>query len=234
MKKIRLSNAEGRDATVSFGSVPVHARVKLGLPGAEVSFRRYLAATDECTLEEVQRKVGEDVAQALVDGDPEVDMEAIGRRINKTDIVYLSSEGDVLYAAPQLIEVLINPDGTEKERRQPEDVPGNVNAEDAPLRWGRRRMSRRDAARRFVFPRTVQIRHVDGLTYDYLHAMAAELDAADEMVLIAAGEKGREPVRFQMNGTPYRAFLEGRVDGDRYALLLHLSNMELKRPGGEA
>ena len=27
-----------------------------------------------------------------------------------------------------------------------------------------------------------------------------------------------------------RGFLEGRVDGERFALLLHLSNMELKRP----
>jgi hypothetical protein len=29
-------------------------------------------------------------------------------------------------------------------------------------------------------------------------------------------------------GTPYRAFLEGRVDGDKYALILRLTNMELK------
>ena len=31
-------------------------------------------------------------------------------------------------------------------------------------------------------------------------------------------------------GKPYNAFLEGRVKGDSYALLLHMSNMELKRP----
>jgi hypothetical protein len=29
-------------------------------------------------------------------------------------------------------------------------------------------------------------------------------------------------------GTPYRAFLEGRVEGDRYALILRLTNLELK------
>ena len=29
-------------------------------------------------------------------------------------------------------------------------------------------------------------------------------------------------------GTSYRAFLEGRVDGDRYALILRLTNLELK------
>jgi hypothetical protein len=29
-------------------------------------------------------------------------------------------------------------------------------------------------------------------------------------------------------GTPYRAFLEGRVEGDRYALILRMRNLELK------
>ncbi len=50
------------------------------------------------------------------------------------------------------------------------------------------------------------------------------------MVLLGGGAQGKEPLIFQMNGTPYRAFLEGRIDGARYQLLLHLSNMELKRP----
>jgi hypothetical protein len=31
-------------------------------------------------------------------------------------------------------------------------------------------------------------------------------------------------------GKPYNAFLEGRVKKDSYCLLLHLSNLELKRP----
>jgi hypothetical protein len=34
----------------------------------------------------------------------------------------------------------------------------------------------------------------------------------------------------QVNGTPYRGFLEGRIEGDKFILLLHLSNMELKKP----
>jgi hypothetical protein len=33
----------------------------------------------------------------------------------------------------------------------------------------------------------------------------------------------------QTNGIPYRGFLEGRIDGEKYQLLLYLSNMELKR-----
>jgi hypothetical protein len=92
------------------------------------------------------------------------------------------------------------------------------------------RLARKDVVRRFAFRRTLQIRHVDGLSYDYLFAMAKELDEADEMVMMGGGSKGKAPLIFQTNGTPYRAFLEGRVEGERFQLLLHLSNMELKRP----
>jgi hypothetical protein len=60
-------------------------------------------------------------------------------------------------------------------------------------------------------------------------------------IIHVAGESGKDPLIMQLNGSPYRGFLEGRVEGDKYILLLHLSNMELKLPqktkankGGEA
>ena len=51
---------------------------------------------------------------------------------------------------------------------------------------------------------------------------------ADAMMLVGGGQKGIEPLVMANGGTPYRAFLEGRVDGDKYALILRLTNMELK------
>ena len=41
---------------------------------------------------------------------------------------------------------------------------------------------------------------------------------------------GKDPIVLQLNGTAYRGFLEGRVNGETFILLLHLSNMELKKP----
>ena len=78
----------------------------------------------------------------------------------------------------------------------------------------------------------MHVQHVDGLTFDHLKQIAKDLDEADEMAIVGGGPKGRDPLVFQQNGTPWRAFLEGRVheDGERFRLLLHLSNMELKRP----
>ena len=50
------------------------------------------------------------------------------------------------------------------------------------------------------------------------------------MLLIAGGEKGNQPLVFRRGGLPYRGFLEGRTDGEKYMLILHLSNIELKAP----
>jgi hypothetical protein len=48
------------------------------------------------------------------------------------------------------------------------------------------------------------------------------------MMMIGGGKKGNEPLIFQNGGTPYRAFLEGRVKDQQYLLLIHLTNLELK------
>ena len=229
LRKLHLTNASGRDATVDFAGLVPPPSVRLGLPGRDVRFKRYLATAESGLHNALVQQFGDDYGQALIEGDPEVDIESVGRSVGDTSQVFLSSEGEVLHAPPEIVEVILGPDGKERERRTPEDVEANVN-EELPVRWTQRRMPRREVVRRFVIARTLQVRHYDGLTYDYLSQMAKELDEADEVVLMGAGSQGRKPLIFQTNGTPYRAFLEGRVDGDKYMLLLHLSNMELKRP----
>jgi hypothetical protein len=197
--------------------------------GHEVEFRRYLVATPSTTHEALQVEHGEDYADPLVDGDPEVDVEIVGRQFTSIARVFLSSAGDVMHAVPTMVEVILDPDGSERERRDPQDVPANVNT-DLPVAWTGKKMSKRDAVRRFAFTRTVVLSHTDGLSFDFLHGMAKELAESGEVVLVGAGKGGKQPLVLQENGSPYRAFLEGRVDGERFALLLHLSHLELKRP----
>ena len=60
--------------------------------------------------------------------------------------------------------------------------------------------------------------------------MANDLQKKNQLMFVVAGTKGIEPLIFQVNGTPMRGFLEGRTDGKKYKLLLHLSNMEIKLP----
>jgi hypothetical protein len=228
-RKLHLTNSAGRDATVLFGSLKPPSRHRLGLPGATVEFQRYLAATDKGLHEALSAIHGEDYAEALIEGDPEVDVEHVGRKIGATAQVYLAADGAVLHAAPRWVEIIVGPDGEEMERREPQDKEGNVNDE-LPVRWTGRKIAKAEAIRRFVFTRSIQLGHLDGLTYDYLYGIAKELADEDALMMMGAGPKGRDPIVFQTNGTPWRGFLEGRIDGPRYQLLLHLSNMELKRP----
>ena len=99
---------------------------------------------------------------------------------------------------------------------------------DFPVAWTGKKMPIAQAYNRFIFGRKYQLSHTSGLTYDFLYAMAKELHDSQSLMLMAAGAKGNEPLIFQENGKPYRAFLEGRIDGDKYLLLMHLSNLELK------
>jgi hypothetical protein len=233
VRKIHLMNEEKRDATLALESVKERPAPVTGLPGGKkLSFRRYLATTEAGTFAKLSAQAG-DLAQALIDGDPEIDIEQVGKQVGDTQTVFLSSKGEVLHASPQAVEVQIGPDGVERERKPWTDTEANTNEPGAPVRWARR-MSRAEVVTKFAFARTVQIKHVDGLSFDFLFKMAKELHDKGEVALVGGGAKGRDPLVFQENGTKYRGFLEGRVDGARYKLLLHLSNLELRAPGAAA
>ena len=86
---------------------------------------------------------------------------------------------------------------------------------------------------KFVFRNSYQLKHVDGLTYDFLYNMAKELEEKDAFLFLGAGDKSNAPLVLQRNGTAHRAFMEGRTDGESYMLILHLTNLELKSIMGD-
>lgn len=228
-KSMRMTNSAGRDGTVQTSPPERQAAIALGLPGHQVLFHRYLATTEAGRDAAMTLRLGDDYAQALIDADPEIDLEHVGRSIGETNVVFLTRSGEFLHSPPRIVEVITLPDGSEKERREPVDVESNVDDE-SPVRWTGRKVPIADAVHRFMFRRSLQVTHVDGVTYDFLHAMAKDLAAESVLMLVGAGAKGIDPLVFQANGRPCRGFLEGRVDGEKYQLMLHLSDMELKRP----
>ena len=230
MKKIHFMNKDERNAKVAFQPLKIDKNFQMGLPKEELFFKRFVAATEKGLHENLSKKLGEDYGQALVNGDPEIDFNSIGKKINGTDLVYLDSEGAILYAPPIIEESIIGTDGVEKERRKPEDIPSNVDDE-LPVRWTGQKIPIEGVLKSFAFKRTIQIMHVDGLTYDFLYEMAKELSDEKCMAMIGAGKQGKDPLIFQTNGSPYRGFLEGRIKDKKYKLLLHLSNMQLKKIG---
>jgi len=165
----------------------------------------------------------------LIKGDPEIDIESFGMFLTDMSRVYITKKGIVHLV--EEIEVLFEPDGTEKKRRPRQKEPQNMNGE-YPMRWTGKFIKKDEAAHRFVFTNKKQLVHINGLTFDFLFDMAKDLHERDSLLLVRGGEKGDEPLVMNRGGLPYNAFLEGRIKEDAYCLVLHLSNMELKRPKG--
>lgn len=227
---INISNAKNRDAVVAMeGLSPVREVYYRDENGTPVINRKLLKSDVDHDLAKLmkKRKKLESVAKVLIKDDPEIDIERFGKYLAETSRVYVSQRG-IVHVVDEF-EVIKNPDGTVRERRPRKKDLQNINT-DVPLKWTGKYIKKKEAVHRFVFTNKKQLVHINGLTYDFLFQMAKELDKRDSLLLIRGGEKGDQPVVMNRGGKPYNAFLEGRVKGDSYCLILHLSNMELKRP----
>ena len=231
IRKVRLKDAKGRDGLVYLSPSPHMSKPEIRTPdGKPVRFERIIKSPMERSESVLRHQYKDDdlLTRALIEGDPEIDMESAGRIAGPCDRVWTDPDDKPLYAV-KLVEIVYGSNGAEKERRTPVEVEANVG-EDMPLRWTGRFYQHEEIVRRFAITRKFQIVHTDGLTFDFLHKMAGLLENKDSLASIGAGPKGRETLVLERNGTPYRAFLEGRTKGDEYLLILHLSNLELKRP----
>jgi len=228
-------DSKRRDAEIEVSSPKRRDRAVYVDPGGHpVVHARLVKGTEKTTHEALLAGLGSepDLAQALIEGDPEIDLDQLGRRLTRTSRVYLGPSGDVLYVA-RILRIVYGPDGEEASREDFVDVESTVGEDLPPIPWTGRMMPLETVVRRFAIVRQLQLRHVNGLTFDFLFEMAQTLEESGQLMYVGTGAKGQRPLIFQTNGTPFRGFLEGRVRGDAYRLVLHLSNLEIKRPSQE-
>ena len=231
MGEINLSNEAGRDAVVGTESVRNVKQIRwLDEKNRQASSVRFIKACVDYDVDVLLKEHGDldKLADAMIAGDPEIDMENAGRFMTDTSRVYVDRDNAIVRNV-RFIEVVRNADGSVREERDRELAAMNV-ATDTPLTWSGRFIPKDKAIRKFVFSGKAQLQHVNGLTFDFLYAMAKELHEKDSLMLLGAGPKSNQPLILRRGGSPYRGFLEGRVDGDRYCLVLHFSNLELKVP----
>ncbi len=236
MGSIHLSNSKGRDAMVATRHITSALRLRwVDKDGRQASNTRVLCAPVDCDLPALQAKLGGDLARvsdALISGDPEVDIERTGAFLRDTSRVYIDPDQRMVTAVAEW-DLVHAADGSLKERRPAQTAEPNV-ATETPLRWSGKLMKKAEVWNRFVFAAKLQVVHINGLTYDFLFEIARELELKDSLLLVGGGAKANQPLIFQRGGTPYRGFLEGRTRGDGYCLLLHLANLELKTPAADA
>ncbi|MFK7853670.1 MAG: hypothetical protein AB8B79_06130 [Granulosicoccus sp.] len=231
MPNINLADERRRDAIVKAESIRIDEPVRyLGPQGNQTWTRRVLKCTVDHDLDSLseQFETPEALAQALIQDDPEVDIERFGQFLWNTSKVWVDQDQQLVFRVKQLEEVRA-PDGSLKSKRTRERDEPNVDSE-IPLQWTGKMVSREEAIRKYVFSAKLQVVHINGLTYDFLFSMAKMLSDANSLMLLGAGESGKQPLVFRRGSVPYRGFLEGRIKGDSYVMLLHLSNMELRLP----
>ena len=229
--EINICNSAGRDAIVATEGVRSWKKVRwVDAQGRQSNSVRVLKAPVDHDIGALQAAHGalNQVAQALLDGDPEVDLENTGRFLRDTSRVYIDRNRQLVHKV-HFWEIVRNPDGSERERRPRKLLDPNI-ASEMPLRWSGVFIKKEEACRKFVFSGKVQLHHVNGLTYDFLYGMAKELVANNCLMLLGAGAKSNQPLILRRGGAPYRGFLEGRTEGAKYSLVLHFSNLELKAP----
>lgn len=226
MRKINIANSQKRDSEVAFGTTfhrpsPIFKTADGHRAISERRVRTTLATTDEALLS----AYGEGLADAMIAGDPEVDMELFGKKVEGLRRVFLTPAGKVAYGVT-LCEHIFDKEGNETDVRPEQTTEANI-AVKQPVRWTGQTLPRAKVLRMFVFKKSYQLQHINSLTYDFLYNMAKELHEKDVMMLLDNGTKGGKLV-MSNGGTAYSAFLEGRVKGDKYSLILRLTNMQLK------
>lgn len=239
---ITLENEKKRDASVTFKSLTPKPTVFLALESGEpVTSKRVLkgtvATSSSRLLQTVEaRHQGNEassqtdapalLAEDLILNDPEIEMELVGRFLDDIARVYVNPEGKPLFSVRKE-ENIFSPQGELKEQRPPQYFECNISGIHK-VKWTGKYIPKAKMYNKLVFAKKYQIRHVNGLTYDFLFDMAQQLSNRQAFMMLGGGPAGKDPLVMMDGGKPYRCFLEGRVQGDSYCLIMHLTDQELK------
>jgi hypothetical protein len=229
MRRIKISNSQNRDADISYGGITNKSKIRFVLPDGSLSSNgKLLKSSMGQQYAALVKKSGNDEAlvELLINGDPEIDIEITGAFIKGGQQMLVDENLNPVFEAFAK-EIIYNPDGSLKEEKSLSVRESNILSE-FPVRWTGKYLPLDQAYNKFIFTRKYQLTHTNGLTFDFLFAMAKDLSEKNSLMMLGAGAKGNEPLVFQDNGKPYRAFLEGRIKGESYLLLMHLTNLELK------
>ncbi len=230
MRSIYLANQQNSDSPVALESARSASPVNFVLEGGDRVqsvrvIKNTIASTYPALLAKAEQQSRE-LVDLLLEGDPEIDFRYAGKISRSTKQIYLDPDGRISFNL-RFQEQLFDTEGQELACR-PHEVATANNGKDQPLCWTGRYMPLAQVARKLTFSRIYQLCHTNGLTFDFLFAMAADLEQRKSVMLMGAGPSKKEPLRMTRGSLPYRAFLMGRTQGETYRLTLHLSNLELK------
>ena len=241
LRYIKLANQKNRDAEVTFRSMNPKPSVKMVQESGEhVVNKRVVKGTSKNSTQTLLNKYdekpkeGQDfklqlasrLAEDIISTDPEIDVELAGKFIEDVSRVFINESEKPVFKVKKT-EKIFSPKSELKQEREPKYNDCNILGENM-VKWTGKLMPKSKIYNKLVFNKKYQIKHINGLTYDFLFDMAKELSDKDALMMMGGGASGKEPLVMNDGGKPYRAFLEGRIKGEKYCLILHLTDQELK------
>jgi hypothetical protein len=180
----------------------------------------------------------ENLLHEFLENDNEIDLELTGKRISRTFRILLNQDNELCY---NFTEYQIQKD------RQGRIIPcvecgeifckhqikkktrSNINEDQKPVIFIKPMMlDKLEAIKRWSFGRSYQLRHVDGLTFKFCYELSQKLHNSGKMVLMAPIEENKpQKIILRNNTAPFYAWLEGRIKGDKYALILHRATLKI-------
>jgi hypothetical protein len=168
----------------------------------------------------------EQIVEALVKSDPEIDTRLIGKPVRIRSLAYLDEQRKPVCHF-RLVEEKLTPEGTVKETRPYKVSESNI---ELPIQLSPKgNQTTEDLVQKFVLHKIYQVVHLDSLSFDYLFKLCQEIQGIG-FVRVNGGIKGNEPLTLRREGLPSFAYLRGRIDGDKYCCTLHLTHQELRAP----
>ena len=241
LRYIKLANQKNRDAEVTFRSLNPKPTVKMVQESGEyVVNKRVVKGTSKNSTQTLLNKYDEKpkdsqdiklqlasrLAEDIISADPEIDLELAGKFIEDVSRVFINESEKPVFTVKKT-EKIFSPKAELKQEREPKYNECNILDENM-VKWTGKLMPKSKIYNKLVFNKKYQIKHINGLTYDFLFDMAKELSDKDALMMMGGGASGKEPLVMNDGGKPYRAFLVGRIKGDKYCLILHLTDQELK------
>ena len=232
IRYIKIEDSNNRDAELTFKSVRSDNNIFLALETGEKPInKKVIKSTLEksiFSLIETSSPNQEDYnnfSEKLINHDDEIDFELFGKFVGKTDKIFTTSNFKPVFNVV-VTEQIVDTKGELVEERKPNYLNSNIN-ESSIVKWTNKYIPKSKLYNKVVLRSKYQIKHVNGLTFDFLFKIAKDLHTKHSFMRVGGG-KGDEPLVLYDGGKPFRGFLEGRIKEDSYCLILHLSDQEFK------
>ena len=232
IRYLKIEDSNKIDAEITFKSIRRGNEIHMALETGEKPVnKRIIKLSKETSVDFLIGKEHpsdddySEFSDRLIKKDDEIDFKLFGKFIDKVDKIYTNKNLDPVYNV-NISEQILDTKGELVEEKDKVFSKSNINGESI-VKWTGKYIPKKKLYNKVVLSSKYQIKHINGLTFDFLFKIAKDLHEKDSFMMLGGG-KGNEPLVLNDGGRPYRAFLEGKIKDQSYVLIIHLSNQEYK------